>query len=69
MKKADLIYQAATEAVLKARIEISKILDKQDFDKVDEHLHKAMNDAGSFAVKAHKADARKYKNGRQLVEQ
>lgn len=68
MKKQDLIYQAASEAVMRARIEISKVLSKQDFEKVDEHLYKAMNDAGEHAVKAYRADARRFVSGRQLFK-
>lgn len=65
--KEQLIYDAASEAVLESRIEISKLLSKEDWERVDEVLHKAMRNAGDWAVKAHRADARMVKTARQLL--
>jgi len=63
VNKKSLIYQAASEAVMRSRIELNKYLcsrlPSNQAEAVDNELSKAMHRAGEFAVRAYEADARK----------
>ena len=71
MKKRDVIYQAAAEAVMLARVEIRQaenlVYDKIAGDQIDEILSRAQHQAGVFALLAVDADARKTPSVQALV--
>lgn len=67
MSKEQLIYNAASEAVTRARLIMSNLLTGDDLRRVDDVLYHAQRNAGDWAVLAHKADARKIKNVNQLL--
>ena len=69
MKKKDLIYCCASEAVFQARIELLKKFPRGTrFHKdVDRILSVAQEKAGRFAVEAYNRDARKIKNFRVIT--
>ena len=67
MRKEQLIYEAASEAVFRARRIIASLLNESDFQRVDDVLSTAQHSAGEWAVAAKQADARKIKSTAQLI--
>lgn len=65
MNKEDMIYQAASEAVLNARVRIR--LSTFTKDKVDDILSDAQHLAGQYAVEAFRQDGRKVKTIHQFI--
>ena len=71
MNKRDLIYGAASEAVMQSRIKLRRLLrdrlNDADLDEVETELYQAMCRAGQFALNAYDCDARKIKSVPQLI--
>lgn len=68
--KEQLIYDCVTEAVMQARIEVGKrssLFTEEQKTLLDDLLYKAQLRAGSWAVKAHRADGRKFKTAVSLL--
>jgi len=68
MNKRQLIYNCASEAVMRARVKIYQMKTPAGFkDEIDLILSSAMCDAGNFALKAVDADARRVKQIEQIL--
>lgn len=68
MNKGQLIYEAASEAVMELRLHVRMAYpDGHPARDLDADMARAQNKAGEYALKAFKADARKVSSVRQLL--